>query len=295
MGVADRAGVLAFLKQNENPALTLAEQRARMDAIGDVFPVPEGTEIEAARLGGIDGEWVRARRARREAALLYLHGGGYAVGSPKSHRHLAAALSEASGLPLFLPHYRLAPEHPFPAAVEDAVAAYRGLLDMGLPPARLAIAGDSAGGGLTIATLVAARDRGLALPACAVAISPWADLRPGGESSRPRAKRDPMIRMEGLDQMAAAYVGNADPATPLLSPIHAELSGLPPLLIQVGTEEALHADAMSLTARAEDAGVEVSTESWGGMMHVWHFFHPILSEGRDAIARIGSFLKAHVE
>lgn len=296
MGVADRAGVLAFLQQNEaaeNPSL--AEQRARLETLADFFPVPEGTEIEPASVGGIAGEWVRGRRARRDAAVLYLHGGGYVVGSPKSHRHLAAALSEASGLSLFVPDYRLAPEHPFPAALEDSVAAYRGLLESGLSPARLAIAGDSAGGGLTIATLVALRERKIPLPACAVGISPWTDLSQGGEAYRTRLKRDPMISKDGLDAMAAAYLAGADAKTPLASPLFADLAGLPPLLLQVGTEEALYDDTVGLKQRAEAAGVEVSAESWGGMMHVWHIFHPILSEGRDAIARVGAYLKSRVE
>ena len=294
MGVADRAGVLAFLQQNEMKELSVAEQRARMDGLAEFFPVPDGTEVEPAKVGGIPGEWVRARRTRNDAALLYLHGGGYVIGSPKSHRHLAAALSEASGLPVFSADYRLAPEHPFPAAVDDAVAAYKGLLDSGIAPPKLAIAGDSAGGGLTIATLVALRDRGVPLPACGVPISPWADLTQGGESYRARVKRDPMIKVEGLDQMAAAYAGTTDAKAPLVSPVYADLHGLPPLLIQVGTEEALYDDAIRLATRADEAGVEVSTESWGGMIHVWHIFHPILSEGRDAIARIGSYLKAHI-
>ena len=288
--------MLAFLQANpDGENAGLAEQRARLDSLADFFPVPEGTEIEPAKQGGIAGEWVRARRARSDAALLYLHGGGYVVGSPKSHRSLAAALSDASGLSIFSADYRLAPENPFPVAVEDAVAAYRGLLDSGIAGSRLAVAGDSAGGGLTVATLVAARDAGLPMPACAVAISPWADLSQGGEAYRTRAKRDPMVTKEGLDQMAASYLAGQDAKTPLASPIFADLAGLPPLLIQVGTEEVLYDDTTQLKHRAEEAGVAVSAESWAGMMHVWHVFHPILSEGRDAIQRMGSYLKAHVE
>src|SRR5690349_24523807 len=152
MGVADRAGVLAFLQQNELKDLSVAEQRARMDGLADFFPVPDGTEVEPAKMGGIPGEWVRARRTRNDAALLYLHGGGYVIGSPKSHRHLAAALARAAGVRALSLDYRLAPEHPFPAGLEDAVAAYRWLLDQGLAPARIVVAGDSAGGGLTVAT-----------------------------------------------------------------------------------------------------------------------------------------------
>jgi epsilon-lactone hydrolase len=296
MSIKDREAVRAFLAQNpETEAPSIAEQRARLDSLAAFFPVPDGTEVEPAKLGGVNGEWVRARRARRDTALLYLHGGGYVVGSPASHRHLVAAIGEASGLSVFTPDYRMGPEVPFPGAVEDAVAAYKGLLDFGIAPSHLAIAGDSAGGGLTIATLVALLDRKIPLPAAAVALSPWVDLSAGGESHRARAKRDPMVSKDGLDKMAAAYLGGADPKTPLASPLFADLKGLPPLLIQVGTEEALYDDSVGLKARAEEAGVEVSMESWGGMVHVWHIFHPILGEGRDAIQRIASFLKAHIE
>jgi acetyl esterase/lipase len=292
---AEREAVLAFLKSNDAPVeMDIAGQRARMDMLAAFFPLPEGFEVAPAALGGIKGEWVRPRRARNDAAILYLHGGGYVVGSPTSHRHLVGAIAEAASMAGFTPDYRMAPEHPFPAAVDDAVAVYKGLLDSGLPPAKLAIAGDSAGGGLTIATLVAARDKGLPMPACAVAISPWADLSPRDEAYRSRRARDPMIAKDGLDAMAALYLGGADAKTPLASPLFADLKGLPPLLIQVGTEEALYEDATGLKARAEEAGVDVSAESWGGMIHVWHAFHPILSEARDAIARIGSFVKTHI-
>ena len=296
MSVTDRQALAVLLNQEgtlENQ--DWATQRARFDALSGFLPPVEGVEAQPARVGGIEGEWVRGKHVRRsDAAVLYLHGGGYAIGSAKSHRHMLGPLSADSGLPIFAANYRLAPEHPFPAAVDDALAAYKGLLDSGLAPERLAIAGDSAGGGLTVATLLAARDKGLPMPACAVPISPWVDLSQGGESYRSRAKRDPIVKKEPMDVMAAQYLAGADPRTPLASPLFADLKGLPPLLIQVGTEEALQDDALALKARAEAAGVEVSFESWGGMIHVWHIFHPILSEGRDAIARIGSYLKARI-
>jgi phosphinothricin tripeptide acetyl hydrolase len=259
------------------------------------MPPTEGFEAVPAVVGGIKGEWVRGKHVKRnDAAVLYLHGGGYAIGSPKSHRHLVGLLSIESGLPVFSADYRLAPENPFPAAVDDGVAAYKGLLDSGIAPDHLAISGDSAGGGLTVATLVAARDRGLPMPACALPISPWADLSQGGESFRARAARDPIVKKEGVDVMAAAYLGGADAKTPLASPLFANLKGLPPMLIQVGSEEALHSDSVALAGKLEAAGVEVSLESWGGMVHVWHIFHPILSEGRDAIARMGAYLKRRI-
>jgi monoterpene epsilon-lactone hydrolase len=295
MSRQERDAVLAFLKSNDAPAgMGLAEQRTRMDSLAAFFPVPDGTEVEPASAGGVKGEWVRARRARTDAVLLYLHGGGYVVGSPVSHRHLNAALSEATGLGVFAADYRLAPEHPFPAAVDDAVAAYQGLIASGIPASRIAIAGDSAGGGLTIATLIAARDKGLPMPGCAVAISPWADLAQSGEAYTARMARDPMITKAGLDAMAAQYLAGADAKSALASPAFADLKGLPPLLIQVGSEEALHSDSQTLAAHADAAGVDVSLEAWGGMVHVWHIFHPLLGEGRDAIVRIGSFVKTHI-
>ena len=296
MPVTDRQILAQFFRaENNMEQLGWAEQRARFDALGELLPKsPDRFEVEAASIGGVKGEWARTASSHDDAALLYLHGGGYVIGSPKSHRHMVGALAVDSGLAVFSADYRLAPEHPFPAAVDDAVAAYKGLLDSGIASARLAIAGDSAGGGLTVATLVALRDKGLPLPACAVAISPWCDLSQGGEAYRARAKRDPIVSKDSLDHLATAYLNGTDPKMPLASPAYADLNGLPPLLIQVGTEEALYDDAMTLKARAEAAGVEVSLESWGGMVHVWHIFHPILSEGRDAIARVGRFLKARI-
>ncbi len=296
MSVRDRQTLAGLFSQETAAGNTSwPEQRDRLDMLSELMPAVTGFEAEPAKIGGIAGEWIRGKSVRRiDAALLYLHGGGYAIGSPKSHRHMLGPLSADSGLPIFAADYRLAPEHPFPAAVDDAVAAYKGLLDSGIAADKLAIAGDSAGGGLTIATLVAARDKGLPMPACAVALSPWCDLSQGGESFRSRAERDPIVKKDGIDTMAAAYLAGADPKSPLASPLFARLNGLPPLLIQVGTEEALHDDAVALKARAESAGVEVSFESWGGMMHVWHIFHPILSEGRDAIARAGLFLKRRI-
>ena len=295
MSVKDREALRAFFSQNGSlEAGSFAEQRAGFEALGGMFPVPEGIEVEPATIGGVKGDWVRARRARRDAALLYLHGGGYAIGSPKSHRSLLAQLSIDTGLSVFAPDYRLAPEHPFPAAVDDAVAAYKGLLDSGIAAAHTAIGGDSAGGGLTVATLVAARDKGLPMPACAVLLSPWTDLTLSGESHKTRAARDPIVAQPGIGNMAKAYAGSHDAKTPLISPLFADLKGLPPLLIQVGTEETLYDDTTRLKARAEEAGVEVSAESWGGMLHVWQIFHAMLSEGRDAVARIGSFVKGHI-
>ncbi|HEX4210552.1 MAG TPA: alpha/beta hydrolase, partial [Candidatus Binataceae bacterium] len=190
--------------------------------------------------------------------------------------------------------YRLAPEHPFPAAVEDAVAAYRWLLAQGLQPSRIAVAGDSAGGGLTIATLVAIRDAKLAVPAAGVCLSPWVDMEGIGESMTSKASVDPVVQKQGLLGMAQAYLGGKDPRTPLAAPLYADLKGLPPLLIQVGEAETLLDDSKRLADRAKAAGVKVTLEPWKEMIHVWHLFAPFLPEGQEAIDGIGKYLRTTI-
>ena len=212
------------------------------------------------------------------------------------HRALAGAISRAAGATVLLPEYRLAPEAPFPAAVEDAVAVYEWLLAEGHAPAQLAIAGDSAGGGLTAATLVALRDKSLPLPAAAVCISPWSDLTRNADSYRARAAADPMIAPEDVAEMAAHYLQGADPESPLASPNFADLRALPPLLIHVGRDEilleVLLSDSEFLTQRLKARGVPVTLKVWPDMIHVWHAFHPLLAAGRDGVARVGEFLRA---
>jgi len=226
--------------------------------------------------------------------VLYLHGGGYVIGSPRSHRHLAAAIAAAAGTSALLLEYRCAPESPFPAAVDDAVAAYRWLLDQGISAGGLVIAGDSAGGGLTVATLLALRDGGVPLPAAGVCISPWVDLTCSGASYSTKAASDPIVKKAGVEEMARAYLGMADRRTPLASPLFADLRGLPPLLIQVGSEEVLLDDATQLAERARAAGVDTTLEVWDQMVHVWHWFLPLLDEAEEAIGTIGRFARARM-
>ena len=271
---------------------SLAERRAMYDRAEKVFTLPADTAVEAVTAGGRPAEWIRAAGARADAALLYLHGGGYAIGSPRSHRHLAAAIARAAGVACLLLDYRLAPEQPFPGAVDDAVAAHRWLLmDKGIAPSRIAIAGDSAGGGLTVAALVAIREAGLGSPGVGVCISPWTDLTCSAPSYRERASRDPMVTLPNITAMARDYLNGADPRTPLASPIFADLRGLPPLLIHVGSEEVLLDDATRLAERARAAGVDVAIEVWEPMIHVWHWFLPWLDEAQGAVEKIGGFLK----
>jgi acetyl esterase/lipase len=269
---------------------TIAEMRAGLEALTGALPPPRDITLQPVDAGGVAAEWVSAKEARPDCTVLYLHGGGYALGSVRTHRMLVSGISRAARARVLSVNYRLAPEHPFPAAVEDGVAAYRFLLQAGTPPERVALAGDSAGGGLTVAVLLALRDAGQPLPAAAVCISPWFDLALTGESMRTRAELDPMVRPEQLQLMADIYLAGADPRTPLASPLHGELSGLPPMLIQVGTAEVLLDDSTRFSAAAREAGVDVTLETWDEMIHVWHAFAVILPEGRQAIDRIGEYL-----
>lgn len=272
---------------------SLAEMRADIETLATVFPVPPDIALEPVDAGGVPAEWITAPGARSDCAILYLHGGGYVVGSIRSHRELASRLSRAAAARVLLIDYRLAPEHPHPAAVEDAVAAYRWLLGK-MAAARIAIAGDSAGGGLTVATLVALRDARLPLPAAGVCLSPWVDLEGIGPSMVSKATVDPMVQHDGLKKMAEMYLAGQNPRTPLAAPLYADLSSLPPLLIQVGTAETLLDDATRLTERARKAGVTVTLEPWDDMIHVWQVFAGMLPEARQAIDRIGAFVQQRV-
>jgi acetyl esterase/lipase len=272
---------------------TLEEMRLGFEILGSKLPPPDDVHTAAVDAAGVRAEWVTAPGADQQRVILYLHGGGYVVGSIATHRGLAGRLSHAAKARVLLIDYRLAPEHPFPAAVEDATAAYRWLLIQNLAPTRLAIAGDSAGGGLTVATLVALRDAGHPLPAAGVCLSPWTDMEGTGESVTSKASADPIVQKNMLLQMASCYLGKADPRTPLAAPLYADLHGLPPLLIQVGTAEILLDDATRLSERARAAGVAVTLEPWEGMIHVWQLFAPMLPEGQQAIDRIGEFVRQY--
>ena len=293
------ANLIQFLRSRplpkEGAPLNLEKARAEMDQITSIFPPQTGTRFEPARAGSVPAEWIRAPGASSDRIILYLHGGGYTMGSIRSHRHLVSYLSAASGARALAIDYRLAPECPHPAAVQDAVAAYQWLLDQGVGPQRIVIAGDSAGGGLTIATLVALRDQGEDLPAAAVCISPWVDLEGLGESMKTKADVDPMVQRGPLLAMAKHYLGKKDPRTPLASPLHADLAGLPPLLIQVGTHETLLDDAVRLAEKAKQAGVDVTLDPWEEMVHVWHAFAPTVPEAIEAIKKLGKFIRERTE
>lgn len=263
-----------------------------MRAIMIETQAPDGVTCTPVEAGGVSAEWSVAAGVDEAKVVLYVHGGGYVMGSAGSHRDVTGRLSKAAGARVLSLNYRLAPEHPFPAPVDDAVAAYRWLLAQGISPGNIAVAGDSAGGGLAIATLLALRDAGEPLPAAGIGISPWVDMEGTGESMTTRAAVDPVVQKEGLLGMAKLYLGDADPKNPLAAPLHADLAGLPPLLLQVGDAETLLDDSTRLAEKARAAGVDVTLKVWDEMPHVWHLFAPILPEGRQAIDEIGSFFQA---
>ncbi len=257
--------------------------------------LPKGTEVQEVHIGSISADWVRAPNSKADRAVLYLHGGGGFMCSPATHREHAAHLSASTHAAFLLPEYRLAPEHPFPAALEDAVTSYRWLLDQGYTPDCLAIGGDSAGGGIALQTLIALRDEGSPLPAAAFFLSPVTDwVRLDGESMTTRAAVDVCITPEMHRWTSPFYVGDNDPETPLLSPVHADLSGLPPLLIHVGDDEILLSDSTRLAENAEKADVVVELEVWPGMWHDFTMSSGILPEGQHSAEEIGGFIERMV-
>jgi monoterpene epsilon-lactone hydrolase len=272
-------------------AQTPEEFRAIYSRFLRQFPAPPGAQFERVTAGRVPAEWMVPPGASAQRTILYFHGGGYLVGGPEDYRDMVSRIAGAAQARALTIDYRLAPEHPHPAAVEDAVAAYRWLLASGADPARTAVAGDSAGGGLTVATLVSLRDAGERLPAAAVCICPWVDLELTGASMDTNAEADPLVKRDVVNTMATAYLAGQDPRTPLASPLHADLRGLPPLLIQVGETETLLDDARRLAERAQAAGVAVTYEPSPEMPHVWQWFGSFLPEAQRAIERIGEFIR----
>jgi len=272
-------------------AKTPQEMRPVLERLFTDFPSARQVKCEPVSAGGVKAEWITAPNAAADRAILYLHGGGYIMGSINTHRELIARLSKAAQARMLALDYRLAPEHPFPAPVEDAMAAYRWMLAEGLKPSRIAVAGDSAGGGLTVAALVAFRDAGLPMPAAGIPISPWVDLEAIGESMKTRSSQDPIVKPEMIREIARVYLAGQNPRSPLAAPLYADLHGLPPLLIHVGDAEALLDDSKRLAERAKAAGVDVTLEVWPEMPHVWHLFAHFLPEGQQAIDRAGEFVR----
>jgi len=283
----------AMIRANRDSApldVSLAERREGMEVMQGGLPLPEDLQLEDLTIAGRPAQWVRVAGAREDRTILYLHGGGYVMGSLGTHRELMARLSRTAQARVLGLDYRLAPEEPFPAALDDAEAAYRWLLDQGVRAETIVIAGDSAGGGLSVATLLRVRDAALPAPAGAVLFSPWTDLTGSGESMQTRAAADPMIAPDGILETAALYHGANDPRDPFVSPVFADLTGLPPLLIQAGGDEVLLDDATRLAANAARDGVRAELRVWQGAFHVFQAM-PSLPEADEALEQVGAFTR----
>jgi epsilon-lactone hydrolase len=268
----------------------VGKERAGLDGLGALFEPPGGVQAVRELAGGVPAEWLVPANVAAGRAVLYLHGGSYISGSINSHRTLAANIALACKARVLLIDYRLAPEHPYPAAVEDALTAYRWLLAANYDPRHLAVAGDSAGGGLSLALLLSLRDANLPLPAACACISPLTDMAFSGESWESNAAADLVIDAGKELEFARMYLGGTGPLEPLASPLYADLQGLPPLLVQVGGSERLLSDSTRLVERAQQSGVNAVLDEWEMMQHVWHFAAPFVPEGRRAIERIGEFV-----
>ena len=274
--------------------IPVADIRRRLALIEPIVPrPPAGTKTTTFAIDGINAVETLVRNARTDRCVLYFHGGGYAFGTAPLVRDFTWRLGAATGTSVLYFDYRLAPEHPFPAAVEDASKVYRWLAGR-MDPGRIVFVGDSAGGGLVLATLHKMRDEGFALPRAAVAISPWTDLALTGPSLRANAKADPMMDVKRLPEFARYYLGESDPRHPYASPLYGDAAGLPPMLIQVGRDEILRDDAARMAAKLRHAGCEVEFEEWPRMPHVWHHYARLIPEGRQAFERIGAFVRTRL-
>ena len=270
------------------------ERRKRLDDVGAVWPVADDVELTAVDVDGIPGEYSIVPGSDPSRVLMFFHGGGYCSGSIQSHRRLVTEAGRAARMRTLALAYRLAPEHPFPAAYDDALTAWRFLRDQGIAAANIAVSGDSAGAGLTVALISRLRDAHEALPACAWLISPWTDLTMSGSTHVSKAAVDPLIHKEYLNELADAYLpAETDRKDPRVSPLYADLKNLPPMLIQIGSEETLLDDATRLAARAGAADVAVTLEIWPQMIHAWPLWNAHLEDGRRALASAGSFIRAH--
>ncbi len=287
-----RLAMRRLIKARTSSETTVAQGRRVMARAARFVPrLPAAVSTIALDAGGVPADRVTAPGSRADRHILYLHGGAFCGGSPQLYRNLTWRLAGAAGATALVPDYRLAPEYPFPAALDDATRAYDWLLADGADPRRIAVAGNSAGGGLVFSLLLRLRDSGRPLPAAAAALSPWTDLALTGASLKENAAKDPLLDARQLPRVTRWYLDGADPRQPAASPVYGDCRGLPPVLIQVGSDEILHDDAVRMTERMRAGGAEATLEIWPRMPHVWHLFAGILPEARRAIGRIGEFLR----
>jgi len=295
VSVEQRETLEAILRQSAFPADSdVGEQRRQLRELLSAQPLPADVTVTAAALGGVPTAEITVDGIEPLHVVLYFHGGVYVMGDAFLAADLASQVGRRTRAKVISVDYRLAPEHPYPAAVDDALAAYDALLQGGTAPSDIAFAGESAGGGLAIATLVNARDHGLPLPAAAFVMSPYADLTLAGATMETKRKADPLLSRENLQPRVTDYTSGQDAALGLISPIFADLSGLPPLIIQAGTHEVLLDDAVRLAQQATAADVEVTLDVTPGVPHVFQAYYPILDEAASALDRAGQFLSARL-
>jgi len=291
----DEIGAIRALLSSKPRPVGWAARRARLDEVGSVWPVAEDIELTAVDLNGVPGEWSIVPGTDASRVLIFFHGGGYCSGSILSHRRLVTEAGRAAWARTLAVGYRLAPEHPFPAALDDALTAWRFLRREGVAPARIAIGGDSAGGGLTVALINGLRSAGEERPACAWLVSPWVDLTMSGATLASRDAVDPLIHKPYLEELANAYLpAGFDRKDPRVSPLYSGLTGFPPTLIQVGSDETLLDDAVRFAAAAGAADVAVTLEIWPQMIHAWPVWNARLAAGRHALASAGTFMRNHL-
>jgi epsilon-lactone hydrolase len=294
MGQSGIDGVRALLGAKPRP-VGWAERRQRLDEVGSHWPVADDVTLDAVDLDGVPGEWSLVPGSDASRVLMFFHGGGYCSGSILSHRRMVTEAGRAAGVRTLAVGYRLAPEHPFPAAFDDALTAWFFLRKQGIVPAHIAIGGDSAGGGLTVALVNRLRDAREELPGCAWLVSPWTDLTMSGATLATKDAVDPLIHKGYLDELADAYLpAGMDRKDPRVSALHADLKGFPPTLIQVGSDETLLDDATRFAAVAGAAAVPVTLEIWPHMIHAWHLWNARLEPGRQALASAGAFMRRHL-
>ena len=286
--------IRALLSSKPRP-VGWVQRRERLDEFGSVWPVASDVHLDSVNLDGVPGEWSIVPGSDSTRVLMFFHGGGYCSGSVLSHRRMVTEAGRAAGSRTLAVGYRLAPEHPFPAALDDALTAWRCLRNQGMAARHIAIGGDSAGGGLTVALINQLHDAGEELPGCAWLVSPWTDLTMSGETFATKDAIDPLIHKDYLGELADAYLPpGMDRKNPQVSPLYANLRGLPPTLIQVGSAETLLADATRFAAAAGATDVPVTLEIWPHMIHAWHLWNAHLEPGRRALAHVGSFIREHL-
>jgi len=283
--------IRALLSSKPRP-VGWVQRRQRLDEVGSIWPVADYVNLELVDLDGVPGEWSIAPGSDATRVLIFFHGGGYCSGSILSHRRMVTEAGRAAGTRTLAVGYRLAPEHPFPAALDDALTVWRYVRNQGVAAKHIAIGGDSAGGGLTVALINRLRNAREELPGCARLVSPWTDLTMSGETLTTKDAIDPIIHKGYLGELADAYLpAETDRKDPQISPLYADLKGLPPTLIQVGSAETLLADATRFAAAAGAADVPVTLEIWPHMIHAWHLWIAHLEPGRRALANAGSFIR----